>query len=43
MHWTVAGADAIMLRCCQLNGRFKDFWARRSDRTRRPRAVFSQI
>jgi hypothetical protein len=31
MHWTVAGADAmIALRCCKLSGRFEDFWERRS-------------
>jgi len=31
MHWTVAGADAIIaLRCCKLSGRFQDFWDRRS-------------
>ena len=31
MHWTVAGADAIIaLRCCKLSGRFADFWERRS-------------
>jgi hypothetical protein len=31
MHWTVAGADAIIaLRCCRLSGRFEDFWERRS-------------
>ncbi len=31
MHWTVAGADAIIaLRCCLLSGRFEDFWERRS-------------
>ena len=31
MHWTVAGADAIIaLRCCKLSGRFDDFWQRRS-------------
>ncbi len=31
MHWTVAGADAIIaLRCCKLNGRFEDFWERRA-------------
>ena len=31
MHWTVAGADAIIaLRCCQLSGRFEDFWDRRA-------------
>lgn len=31
MHWTVAGADAIIaLRCCRLTGRFEDFWERRS-------------
>lgn len=29
MHWTVAGADAIIaLRCCRLSGRFEDFWER---------------
>lgn len=33
MHWTVAGADAIIaLRCCKLSGRFEDFWERRSQR-----------
>ena len=31
MHWTVAGADAIIaLRCCKLSGRFEHFWERRS-------------
>ena len=32
MFWTVRGANAILaLRCCQLNGRFEDYWeARRS-------------
>jgi hypothetical protein len=31
MHWTVAGANAIIaLRCCVLSGRFEDFWERRS-------------
>ena len=31
MHWTVAGADAIIaLRCCVLSARFEDFWERRS-------------
>ena len=31
MHWTVAGADAIIaLRCCLLSGRFEDFWEQRS-------------
>jgi len=31
MHWTVAGANAIIaLRCCRLSGRFEDFWERRS-------------
>lgn len=31
MHWTVAGADAIIaLRCSRLSGRFEDFWQRRS-------------
>jgi hypothetical protein len=34
MHWTVAGADAIIaLRACQLSGRFEDFWEGRSLRT----------
>lgn len=33
MHWTVAGANAIIaLRCCYLSGRFEDFWERRSIR-----------
>jgi hypothetical protein len=32
MHWTVAGVDAILaLRCCQISGRFEDFWERRSE------------
>jgi hypothetical protein len=31
VHWTVAGADAIIaLRCCKLSGRFEDFWERRA-------------
>ncbi len=35
MHWTVAGADAIIaLRCCRLSGRFEDFWERRSPTAR---------
>jgi hypothetical protein len=35
MHWTVAGADAIIaLRCCTLSGRFEDFWERRSPTVR---------
>lgn len=35
MHWTVAGADAIIaLRCCKLSGRFEDFWERRSTAAR---------
>jgi len=34
MHWTVAGADAIIaLRCYKLSGRFEDFWERRSAAT----------
>lgn len=34
MHWTVAGADAIIaLRCCVQSGRFEEFWERRSDAT----------
>jgi len=33
MHWTVAGADAIIaLRCRKLSGRFEDFWERRAQR-----------
>jgi hypothetical protein len=35
MHWTLAGADAIIaLRCCWLSGRFDAFWERRSRRCR---------
>ena len=31
MRWTVAGANAIIaLRCCELSGRFEDFWERRA-------------
>ena len=31
MHWTVAGADAIIaLRCAKLSGRFEDFWENRA-------------
>ena len=31
MHWTVAGANAIIaLRCCKLSGRLEDFWERRA-------------
>ena len=27
MHWTLAGAHAIIaLRCCKLSRRFADFW-----------------
>ena len=30
MFWTVRGANAIIaLRCCQLSGRFEDFWESR--------------
>jgi hypothetical protein len=30
MFWTVRGANAIIaLRCCQLNGRFEDYWEER--------------
>jgi hypothetical protein len=33
MHWTVAGADAIIaLRCCLLSGRYEDYWERRAAR-----------
>ena len=32
MHWTVAGANAIMaLRCAILSNRFDDFWERRAN------------
>ncbi len=35
MHWTVAGANAIIaLRCCTLSGRFEDFWEWRAQRRR---------
>jgi hypothetical protein len=38
MHWTVAGADAIVaLRCCKLSGRLEDFWARRAEGRAKPR------
>lgn len=34
MHWTVAGADAIIaLRCTLLSGRFEQFWERRAQST----------
>jgi len=30
MFWTVRGANAILaLRCCQLTGRFEDYWENR--------------
>lgn len=33
MHWTVAGANAIIaLRCSRLSGRFQDFWEQRTER-----------
>ena len=33
MHWTAAGANAIIaLRCCRLSRRFQDFWERRAQR-----------
>lgn len=33
MHWTTAGANAIIaLRCAKLSGRFEDFWERRAQR-----------
>lgn len=32
MFWTVRGANAILaLRCCQLNGRFEDYWEERDE------------
>ena len=35
MHWTVAGANAIIaLRCWTLSGRFEDFWEWRAQRRR---------
>lgn len=30
MRWTVRGANAISLRCCQLSGRWEQFWEARS-------------
>jgi len=31
MRWTVAGANAIIaLRCCQLSGRWEEFWESRA-------------
>lgn len=31
MFWTVRGANSILaLRCCQLNGRFEDYWEART-------------
>lgn len=31
MHWTVTGANAIVaLRCCQLSGRWEEFWEARA-------------
>ena len=32
MHWTVAGADAIIALRCKLSRRFEDFWERRAQR-----------
>lgn len=33
MHWTAAGANAIIaLRCSRLSHRFQDFWERRAER-----------
>ena len=33
MRWTVAGANAIIaLRCCQLSGRYEDYWEQRAAR-----------
>jgi hypothetical protein len=30
MHWTVSGANAIIaLRCCQMSGRWEEFWESR--------------
>jgi hypothetical protein len=31
MRWTVRGANAIIaLRCCQISGRWEDFWGNRA-------------
>jgi len=31
MRWTVSGANKIIaLRCCQLSGRWEEFWETRS-------------
>ncbi len=45
MHWTLAGADAIIaLRCCKLSGRFEEFWERRATNYTPPQGgVISQI
>jgi len=44
MHWTVAGADAIIaLRCCKLSGRFEDFWERRSAAARPAAAALGEV
>jgi hypothetical protein len=33
MFWTVRGANAIIaLRCCELSGRFEDYWQSRQAR-----------
>ena len=33
MRWTVAGANAIIaLGCCQLSGRYEDYWEQRAAR-----------
>lgn len=33
MHWTLRGVNAIIaLRCCQLSGRFEDFWEWKAQR-----------
>jgi hypothetical protein len=34
MHWTVRGANAIIApRCCQMSGRWEEFWENRSAKT----------
>ncbi|MBI3351993.1 MAG: hypothetical protein HY036_05380, partial [Nitrospirae bacterium] len=31
MRWTVKGANAIIaLRCCQISGRWEEFWGNRA-------------
>jgi hypothetical protein len=41
MFWTVRGANAIIvLRCCELSGRFEDYWESRRARPNFKRAAY---